>query len=254
MTFKSWLSYYQSNSGNFDHIEWNDLDKITLEELDTITSSIQQFQKGENSEGKNLIRYAEEFGDKDYFDSIILFIKEEQRHAMVLSEFMELNSIPKINEHWVDNVFRKLRVFSGIENSIVVLLTAEIIAAVYYRALKNATESKLLNDICRQILKDEEMHINFQSYFLHQLYRRKSSPGKLFFNTFRKTLMTGTLMVVWNFHKKVLKRGGYDFERFSEEIFKEFDRTADMISGRKTIEIRNTLEVDNVKFIENVAG
>ncbi|MFG3444326.1 hypothetical protein ACGFZ1_06430 [Bacillus velezensis] len=43
------------------------------------------------------------------------------------------------------------------------LLTAEVIVAVYYDALKNVTGSVCLQSICWQILIDEEKHIEFQA-------------------------------------------------------------------------------------------
>lgn len=254
MTFKHWLNYFQSNQSHFDHIKWNETDKLTLKEINSITSSIQQFQKGENSEGKNLIKFAVQFSDADYLDAIKLFIKEEQRHARVLARVMELNGIERIKEHWIDSVFRRLRILSNIENSIVVLLTAEIIAAVYYKALQRSTKSKLLRSICEQILIDEEMHINFQSFFLNRLYSKKRSTGKMYFQYFRKFLMNGTTLVVWQSHKKVLKAGGYDLQRFYDEVFDEFDRTKNMITGVAKISIRTYSEEQHFQRIESVAS
>ena len=43
---------------------------------------------------------------------------------------MTFHGIDFIYEHWVDTIFRKLRNFAGLEHSVVVLITAEIIAAV----------------------------------------------------------------------------------------------------------------------------
>ncbi|WP_164672387.1 hypothetical protein [Bacillus velezensis] len=43
------------------------------------------------------------------------------------------------------------------------LLTAEVIAAVYYDALKNVTGSVCLQSICGQILIDEKQHFEFQA-------------------------------------------------------------------------------------------
>src|SRR6476620_3746422 len=94
---------------------------------------------GYNSEGKHLYSFAKRFPDPGYLECIRLFIPEEQMHAKVLAKFMKKHDIPQIKNHWTDSVFRWLRKLAGIENTVRVLLVAEIIAKVYYKGLKQAT-------------------------------------------------------------------------------------------------------------------
>ena len=110
---------------------------------------------------------------------------------------MNLHNIKQIQSHWVDNCFRWLRKLFTLENSITVLLTAEIIAATYYKALKESTQSKLLGIICNQILKDEEMHLHFQSFCLSYFYRKKNFVHKIFIRKIHKILTLGTIIIVW---------------------------------------------------------
>ena len=60
MNYMDWHRHFQNNIHHFDHIDWTSSDHLTSAEKETILTSIQQFQKGENSEGKNLIRFARE--------------------------------------------------------------------------------------------------------------------------------------------------------------------------------------------------
>ena len=177
--FKKWKAYFENNQDHFNDLDPTTNNGLTDNERKVIYKSIRQFQKGENSEGKNLYNYAKAWGNQDYLETIKLFIREEQTHALVLGEFMKANNIPKIKHHWVDGIFRGLRKIGGLENSINVLLTAEVIAAIYYRALKNATRNKLLTNICDQIILDEEMHINFQSRTLAFIYIGKGLFSRL---------------------------------------------------------------------------
>ncbi|MDB4089231.1 hypothetical protein N9544_06360 [Flavobacteriales bacterium] len=241
MTFKDWKEYYTENQGQFDWLNFVVIDTITQSEKIIIQKSLQEFQKGENSEGKNLIHYAREFGNQDYLDAIILFIKEEQQHALVLGKFMKVNDIPKIKTHWVDSVFRGLRKMAGLENSVTVLLTAEVISAIYYKGLYKATNSNILKLICNRILIDEEMHINFQTFTLSEYYEKKSSFGKLINRIFHRILMAGTTIVVWAGHKKALKNGGYSFLKFYKEVFEEYNRAVNMIKGNLEIELKLTI-------------
>jgi hypothetical protein len=174
-------------------------------------------------------------------DTIILFIKEEQKHALVLGQFMKVNNIPKIKTHWVDSVFRGLRKMAGLENSVTILLTAEVISAIYYTGLYKATNSNTLKLMCNRILIDEEMHINFQTFTLGEFYKKKSNLGKLTNRIFHRTLMTGTTIIVWFGHKKVLKNGGYSFPKFYKNVFEEYNRAVNMIKGKLEIELRLTV-------------
>lgn len=196
MDFNDWKNYFETNQTHFANLDWDAADLLASEEKTLIASSIKQFQKGENSEGKNLMQYARQWGDIDYLQTIKLFIKEEQQHALVLGKFMAKHGIDKLRSHWTDTVFRRLRKLGSLENSVMVLITAEIIAAVYYKALKRVTDSVLLRSICKQILIDELMHINFQSYTLRQFYLKRSTPGKMSSRLIHRLLMIGTTFIV----------------------------------------------------------
>lgn len=214
MHFSQWKDYFRQNRGHFTHIDLDRPDTLTKKEKRLISSSLRQFQRGEHSEGKNLYAFAAKAGDQDYLDCIRFFIPEEQRHAIVLSAYMKKHGIPLLRHHWVDDVFRGLRRLSGLENTVRVLLIAEIIAKVYYRALRNATSSELLQDICQQILQDEDQHIRFQCDALKQFQQKRNAAGRFFRSFWQFVLMSGTIPIVWIYHHKVLRRGGYSFTRF----------------------------------------
>jgi len=227
MQFNEWKEYYLQNRGHFSDIDFDADDQLSAEEKGLIFSSIQQFQRGENSEGKHLYAFAKSFPDPFYLDCIRLFIPEEQMHARVLGRFMKKHDIPAIKTHWVDNIFRWLRKLAGIENTVRVLLVAEIIAKVYYKGLCQATGSQLLRKICNQILVDEEQHILFQCDALRFLHRRKNRFHRFVVCVWQRTLMTGTIIVVWHCHKKVLRKGGYYFWKFFFEnllVYTEAER------------------------------
>jgi hypothetical protein len=232
MSFSSWKEYFEKNKSHFSEIDWAVNDRLTPEEKNCIAESIAQFQKGESSEGKHLFGHAKKYPDPEYLECIKLFIQEEQMHAKVLGQFMDKNKIPRIKKHWVDGIFRWLRKLAGMENTIVVLVTAEIIAKIYYNALKHATTSELLKTICTQILKDEDQHISFQCYTIFKLAEKKKNLGRIIRQTWHLILMLGTIMVVWMTHHEVLKKGGYYFSRFWLETLLVFFETDRAIKNR----------------------
>jgi hypothetical protein len=140
--------------------------------------------------------------------------------------------VPLIKGHWVDGVFRWLRKAGGIQNTVNILLIAEIIAKVYYRALHDATESELLRKICLQILGDEDEHITFQCDLLRIFHGRQSKVTNFLTGNFRSILMTGTTLVVWWYHRKVLKKGGYYFGRYFFETLSIFFEATQQIKNR----------------------
>ncbi len=229
MSFKKWKNYFESNQNHFDWLRLDGNRELNEAEKNLICKSIQQFQKGENSEGKNLFRNSLQMNDDDYTEAIKLFIREEQRHAKALGDFMEREGIPKIKHHWVDGVFRGLRKMAGLETSVAVLLTAEIISAVFYKALMKATTSTSLRKICIQILKDEEMHLQFQSFALGNLYAGNNAIEKMMLRVFKNILMKGTIAVVWITQRKVLTGGDYTLASFYAETMSVFKRTDEMM-------------------------
>ena len=234
MNFLKWLEYFKSNQDHFDHLDWRNDDSLTSQEKRTITSSISQFQRGEYSEGKHFLEFAKSMNDESYIHALRLFIKEEQDHAIVLGKFMDRHSMEKLKDDWLDNVFRRLRKLAGLECTITVLLTAEIISMIYYQALAKVTSSSLLKQICRQILIDEEMHLQFQSFSLRVLYEKKNILSIFISRIIHRILMCGTIVMVWMFHRKVLKAGNYYFFDFFKAVFVEFRKCESMIADKSS--------------------
>ena len=64
-----------------------------------------------------------------------LFIREEQHHAAQLREFMLAHGIALKQRNWTDSIFRQIRRLAGFETAVTILVTAEMVGFVYYRAL-----------------------------------------------------------------------------------------------------------------------
>ena len=67
MSFNHWNAYFETHhQQQFSGINWNEEDTLTSSEKQLITASVQQFQKGENSDGKNLLSKSEQLYDMNY--------------------------------------------------------------------------------------------------------------------------------------------------------------------------------------------
>ncbi|NET39203.1 MAG: hypothetical protein F6K19_45740 [Cyanothece sp. SIO1E1] len=200
-TSRKWREYYEQNAKSLIDIPWACGAELSDNERLAIVVSVQGFQAGESSEGRHLYRYAEAYtkktGDDEYLAAIKLFIAEEQRHARDLARFLQQNDIPTITTTLPDRVFRRLRhIFGGLEISIAVLITAEIIAKVYYGALRQATDSVVLHRLCDQILRDEQKHVEFQAEQLGKLRCHRK-------RVFHWLTMGTTILVLGHMHRRL---------------------------------------------------
>lgn len=226
-TAAAWREYFERNATSAVALPWElgaDLDRQARL---VVSRSIQEFQRGESSEGKHLYHYAERYatetGDHDYLLALRLFIAEEHRHARDLARFLQLNGIPLVRHTFADSVFRRLRnLFRSLEVSIAVLVTAEIFAQVYYAALQRATASTVLRRLCERILLDEERHVQFQTWQLARLRARRSGVHRHFARLLQRFLFLGTCFVVWNGHRRALRAGGDTFRSFWSGAWRQF--------------------------------
>ncbi len=223
---KAWCSHFLANRLDPREMPWDDPYILSVAERNAIQHSIQQFQLGEGSEGRRLLdrgrAHARAVGDPRFSEALSLFIKEEQRHSAHLLRFMRGQGIPQLSSHWVDSVFRRLRVLAGLELSLRVLVTAEIIAVPYYRALGRATASQLLRAISARILQDEAAHLRFQSSMLSRLGAARHPSLRRLVSRLHRIFLVGTLFVVWVEHGSVFRAAGYAFEEFALEALIEF--------------------------------
>jgi secondary thiamine-phosphate synthase enzyme len=225
---KQWISYFETNRATLLAIPWDSEYKLTLSERGAVTESLRIFQLGETSEGKRLrklvARHALRSGNPRFERAMDLFIQEEQRHARDLGRFLLQQSIPQRQFHWSDLIFRSLRGFFNLETCLTMLLTAELVAKSYYRALRRATASPVLRQICTQLLKDEVQHLYFHSQNLAAIQSNRTPfSGGMWEKSYR-CFFVATLLAVWAGHRKVFRAAGMDFRDFHRQAQENADR------------------------------
>lgn len=220
-----WVEYFRRNDASLLAIPWELGMALSPQEKEAVASSVPEFQLGESSDGLRFIEMAEHYalqsGDVEYVRALKLFIAEEQRHGRELGKVLDLAGIQRIGHSWSDAVFRWLRHRCGLGLSVAVLVTAEIIAKVYYIAVKEATAAAPLRRLCDQILQDEVEHIYFQCERLAIL--RRDWPRLLLrlVHAWHWVFMAGTCVIVWRKHRRLLRRGGFGFFSFCRDVFRE---------------------------------
>lgn len=221
-----WQKHFENNEFSNNSINWEVEDIFTEEEYKHIKKSLPAFQLGESSEGKHLIQAAKDYANEQndpYLVAITrLFIKEEQGHALLLKRFMDKHKIPTLKKLWADDVFRKLRKNVGFELSVTILITAELLSLIYYSALFNATSNKLLKSICEKLVKDEVVHIKYESELLNHIRNEKPFLIKQLTRFAHQFFYFGTMLVVYFSHHRILNAGDYSFGRFWTACWQEF--------------------------------
>jgi hypothetical protein len=222
----TWQHYFTKNAASLLPIPWDCSYRLSECEYGAVIPSIQEFQLGESSEGKHLYhaaqQYARRVGDPDYVFAIAAFIREEQRHARDLKHFLASQQAPAITASWVDVIFRGLRCGTNLELALSVLVTAEILAKVYYAALYTATQSPVLYALCKQILHDEAAHVQFHIERLAHIRADRPWPFQHCTLLLHQLLFCGACTVVWSKHSQVFQHIRMNFSMYWQQCWQEF--------------------------------
>jgi hypothetical protein len=215
-----WLAYFLRNAADQPNFPWISQGSFSDREYLAVADSIRTFQLGESGEGKHILgcarRWTHAGGEQAYLPALKLFIKEENRHAFWLGQLMNQEKILPLKHHWSDGAFRKLRHMAGLRTSIVVLVTAEILAQVYYAALLKATPSPTLIAICRRILRDERAHVAFQQGQSKKLIRHWSKASQQLSYVAELSLFEIARRIVWHDHRSVFQAASMDWPAYRQ--------------------------------------
>ena len=213
-----WLDHFEYHATRRCALPPGKPGELTLAEHRLIAGSIATFQLGEQSDGHSLLRAAQRY-ERDLACAplariVALLIAEEQHHAELLGAFMDEHRLPRKNRDWTDRIFRRLRRLAGFELYLTVLVTAELIGKVYYRALEAATGSRQLQTLCRVLVADELAHVGLESDLLRGIHAQKHALSRAARVAAHRAFFAGASLAVWLCHRGVLRRAGYRISTF----------------------------------------
>ena len=221
-----WKNHFLHNLTK-KRIDWKLKPEITEEEKQSILYSLKAWQLGETSEGKHLLAAAAKFAcktdDPEYVEAVKLFIKEEQKHGRNLGTYIDLIGQKRAQKDWGDTLFRKIRYFNkSMELWTIAVIIVESAAQIFYHALSDATNCKLLKSICHDILIDEAHHIKFQNERMYAIFQRKSFYNKAISIGLYAVLFFGTIHAIWFGHRKAFMAGGVTKKDFYKQMYYKF--------------------------------
>ena len=168
-----WVDYFKLNQEQRRIIPWQQGVFVPETMRVDFVRSLQRFQLGESGDGRCLRRNALA-EPSEYREALEWFIREEQEHARLMGCVLDALDEPRLDWHWTDWGFEKVRRLLGLKMEIMVLLVAEMIAKRYFRALREGMEDKVIRGMASQIGHDEEGHLAFQVDFLRQAFEGSS--------------------------------------------------------------------------------
>ena len=232
-----WIRYFEQN--HWPEFPFAESPPLTPIERGLITNSLRQFQLGENAGGRTLRRLGAQFAqaslEADYPRSLELFIAEEQRHSAMLGKFLDREGIGRQHQDGADSVFRWVRKLWNHECMLMVLVSAECVAFPYYSALRDATTSPLLRALCRQILRDEAMHLNYQGQTLAKLSQGRGFWMSSFTRTLHRVIVLISTLVVYGQHGKFCRAAGWTLEQFLGASFQALGQVERRLPGSAVV-------------------
>jgi hypothetical protein len=221
MDWKYWLEVYESRVSQLTIDPPPARGAVSTDEWLRIAESIGTFQLGEQSEGRTLQLFADRFAARHACPEVSSvtahFIREEQHHAAQLRTFMVSQGIPVKNRNWTDSVFRHIRKLAGFEAAVTILVTAEMIGFVYYRALARATRCAYLTTICRQMCADEAVHLRYEAQLLRTLRGSRPAWRRALVEWAHRGFLAITARIVFREHRSVLEFAGHDARSFRRD-------------------------------------
>ena len=221
-----WKNHFENNLAK-QRIDWNIHPSITGKEKAEILYSLKAWQLGETSDGKQLVavtqKYSERLKDDVCVDAIKLFIKEEQKHGANLGRYIDMLGEQRLKKDWGDTMFRKMRhLNSSMEMWTITVIVVECAAQIFYQALHDATNCKLLKSICSDILIDEAHHIKYQNERMAIIFQGKSFYNKALSLLFYSFFFFATIHAIWFGHKRAFMAGNVSKKNFMRQMYYKF--------------------------------
>ena len=213
MNLQQWSHYFEANRRRFQEPDFLPAATLLPKEICApLVKSLAIFQLGESGGGTRLMRYVRQVVQAEelagYEEAVRYFIAEEQYHAHLLAGLVTHLGGVCLQKQWSNSIFRWLRNHFGVEFNIQILLTAELIAEVYFALLYRKIEDPMVRLICHKILGDEMRHIAFHTEFLRERFATMPAWKRSLWRTQFRVIHHATSCIVALDHRECLRAAG----------------------------------------------
>jgi rubrerythrin len=168
MNWSKWKKYFYKNSFSKLPEIHDSLDRMNSEQKLALQKSLAIFQLGEAGEGriaKEIYKTNIFAVNQNYRECIEYFVKEEGKHARILSKIIFTLGGRLLEKNWTEKLFSLGRRLLGIRLKLIVLLVAELVSLVFYKFYIQKLPLSGIRAALIGILKEEEKHLEFHSNF-----------------------------------------------------------------------------------------
>lgn len=245
-SWKNWFNYFKKNS-EYKILDQFDISKLTDQEKLALKKSLAIFQIGESGEGR-IAKEIEEFHSKyiniNYREALKLFVKEEGRHARILSNMIRSLNGKVLEFNFTEKLFKMGRRILGVRLKLLVLLVAETISIEFYKFYAKKLPLSGIRASLIQIIKEEEKHLEFHSDFFKLILKNKLEKFVFKF-VFISVSIIAYLMVLKD-HFPYLKVFGFDFkesiENYQNIVFTTLNDVLKQKGNEETFSQKNFLK------------
>lgn len=233
MIFDRWLEHFNLNRTRHPQLEakvdWHAPPTIHGRTRRAFVRSFQRFELGESGDGERLLAKASAADDPTYFAALRLLVEEEQKHAALFGRGLDHLHAPRLQSHWSDAVFVRLRRMLGLRTELALFLIAETVAMDYFIALADHAPDPVLRGIGRRIVTDEQDHIRFQIDRLRGGFRRTPRLVRATMGIGWTVIAAGAASVVVIDHSAALRACGLSPVRYWRRAMGQFRRAAEAV-------------------------
>jgi hypothetical protein len=234
VTEREWQEDFRDNAASRIAIDWSKGVHVDLKFKAHLVASLQRFQVGESGEGNHIKSCALATGDEGYSEAIHLFIAEENYHAQMLANVLQALGASLLKGHWSDFAFILIRRIAGLEQELMILMVAELIARRYYLAVHDATSDENIRLMCRQILRDEESHVAFHCDTLGRSFASYSKLRRALLRWGWKRFYRMVCRIVGWDHREVLRVANVSKREWMAATNTVFEEAMQQIFGPAT--------------------
>jgi hypothetical protein len=131
-----------------------------------LVRSLGHFYLGETGEGRiahEAARSGDPALDEAMCECIVLYVREEGRHARALAGALTSLGAPLPKRHYTEMLFRRARRLMGVRTKMMAMAVAEVVGLAFYETLEERVPP--IAGIAHALARDEREHLAFQTEY-----------------------------------------------------------------------------------------
>ncbi len=226
-----WKQHFEQSVNRPRNIHWEAGFAVKSPLREPLLRSLQTLQRGLSSPGLDFRTKVRASCPREYAEVIDLYVREKTVHSDHLAQILWSAGERPVSRQWTDFAFRRLRRRFGWAEELMVMLTAEMASAPYFRVLYNTVDDPLLREVLAGIMEDQAYHLGFHLDFLREELQKQSAVDRVTTQQAWSTLFGSVLGVVIFDNREVFAALRYDKLTFWTDAWSLFAQVQTGLHG-----------------------